>query len=382
VEVLVQIKEPHTIALVSEKGRTGPVGDGYPRTVLMTVKCEGEAVDAVQLPVERSCCAPPIEDYRNLSIDNKRLIVFNETDDDFRVNNRIFNEDRIDTRVALGMVEEWTIRNATDELHQFHIHQMDFQMVEMNGKPVEFTGHRDNIIVPIRGEEKLIMPFTDPVMVGNFVYHCHIVEHEDGGMMAIIQVYDPANPDAIPAPWEHVVVPPANSQAQGGPIELMDQDGREWKSQLTDAHLMLVTFGYTRCKYACPRTQTLLSQTMGVLGDDAKRVQPVIVTIDPQRDTVAIMHEYVEGAGFPLIGLTGTAADIARVAGQFGVAYQPLPMQPDGSYGMSHSTDVFLTTRDGRVVDRFDLITPAEKIAQRSREALGAQASLTEGGVR
>jgi FtsP/CotA-like multicopper oxidase with cupredoxin domain/cytochrome oxidase Cu insertion factor (SCO1/SenC/PrrC family) len=370
VEVMVQFPAEGKYNLKTEQVRTGPAGDGYPATELVTVDVKGDAVTPISLPIAKDCCINPVQDLRTLPINEKRLIVFNETDTDFRVNNRIFDENRIDTRVPLGNVEEWTIRNATDELHQFHIHQTDFQITEINGKPVEFTGHRDNFVIPIRGEVKFIIPFTNPVIVGNFVYHCHIIEHEDGGMMATIQVYDPKNPDAVPAPWEHIVTPPADVQAKGGPIHLTDQQGDAWTGENTKAELLLVSFGYTHCKGVCPRTQGIINETMKQLSSLAGQVQPVLVTIDPQRDTPARMQKYTEDTGTNLVGLTGTDAEIAIVAREFGVSYQKLPTQPDGSYGMSHSSDLFLTTRDGQIIERFELITPAAEIAQRARQAL------------
>jgi FtsP/CotA-like multicopper oxidase with cupredoxin domain len=115
VEAMVQFPTASEYVLKTEKVRTGPAGDGYPATDLTTILCEGPAVKPVALPQARAaCCAGSVEDYTKLNIDNKRLIVFNETDSDFRVNDKIFDEDRIDTRVALGTVEEWTISHSTD----------------------------------------------------------------------------------------------------------------------------------------------------------------------------------------------------------------------------------------------------------------------------
>lgn len=330
----------------------------------------GAAVKPIELPIARDCCARPIEDLRDLKIDRRRLIVFNETDTDFRVNNLVFNEDRIDTRVPLGSVEEWTVRNATDELHQFHIHQVDFQVTEINGKPVEFTGHRDNFVIPIRGEVKMIIPFTNPVIVGNFVYHCHIIEHEDGGMMATIQVYDPKDPDAVPEPWEHIVTPPANTRAGGGPIHLTDQRGQPWRGEDADADLLLVSFGYINCTGACPRTLSLLHETLDLLKDSSPHVQPVMISIDPARDSPQSLRKYAEQSDINLVGLTGSEAEVQSVAREFGVAIKKLPADRDGSYGMSHSTEVFLATPDGRIIERFELTTPAETIAQRACLAL------------
>lgn len=371
VEIMVQFDSPGAFVLATHKVRTGPAGDGNSAVELVKVVCEGEAVATpAALPMDRDCCARPIEDYRDDAISAKRLIVFNETDTDFRVNNRVFNENRIDTRVPLGSIEEWTVRNATDELHQFHIHQTDFQITEINGKPVEFTGHRDNFIIPVRGEVKMIIPFTNPVIVGNFVYHCHIMEHEDGGMMATIQVFDPANPDGVPPPSEHVVSPPADANARGGPIHLTDDRGRPWRGEDARADLLLVSFGYSHCNGACPRTVGLLHDTLNALGAERDRVQPVMVSIDPQRDDVARLREYVEESNGGFIALTGDARQIAQVAGEFGVAYQRQPAKADGSYGLSHSTNLYLTTRDGRVLARFELTDAAERIADEARAKL------------
>jgi FtsP/CotA-like multicopper oxidase with cupredoxin domain len=104
------------------------------------------------------------------------------------IDGKTFDPNRIDTRVRLGAVEEWTIRNESDELHDFHIHQGSFQLVEVNGKPQPLDGYYDTINLPMRSEIKIIIPFTDPTMLGKFVYHCHLLAHEDKGMMATIEV--------------------------------------------------------------------------------------------------------------------------------------------------------------------------------------------------
>jgi FtsP/CotA-like multicopper oxidase with cupredoxin domain len=130
-----------------------------------------------------------VEDLRP-KVTNRRTIVFSESQDGdtFFVDRKQFDMNRTDVRVKLGAVEEWTIRNDADELHSFHIHQTAFQLVEINGVPQSPDDHRDIVDVPVRGEVKVIIPFTDPVIVGRFVYHCHILSHEDRGMMATIEV--------------------------------------------------------------------------------------------------------------------------------------------------------------------------------------------------
>jgi FtsP/CotA-like multicopper oxidase with cupredoxin domain len=93
--------------------------------------------------------------------------------------------------VPLGSVEEWTVRNDTDDLHVFHIHQLGFQVVAVNGAAVPFEGRVDTVRVPERGTVTLRMAFTDKLIVGRFMFHCHVLKHEDKGMMGQIEVFDP-----------------------------------------------------------------------------------------------------------------------------------------------------------------------------------------------
>jgi FtsP/CotA-like multicopper oxidase with cupredoxin domain len=94
-----------------------------------------------------------------------------------------------------GDVEDWIVENRTRELHAFHIHQLHFMLVEWNGVPVDEPFLRDTINVAYWDGKskqypsvKLRMDFRDPNTIGTFVYHCHLLEHEDGGMMGVIQV--------------------------------------------------------------------------------------------------------------------------------------------------------------------------------------------------
>jgi FtsP/CotA-like multicopper oxidase with cupredoxin domain len=100
--------------------------------------------------------------------------------------------------VRQGDVEDWTIENRTRELHAFHIHQVHFLMTMWNGVPLEEPYLRDTINVaywdgqsPQYPSVTLRMDFRDPAIVGTFVYHCHLLEHEDGGMMGTIEVLPP-----------------------------------------------------------------------------------------------------------------------------------------------------------------------------------------------
>jgi len=108
-----------------------------------------------------------------------------------------------DIVVRQGDVEDWIIENRTAELHDFHIHQLHFQLVEWSGLAINEPFLRDTVNVPYYNGRmlqypsvRLRMDFRDPNIVGTFVYHCHILEHEDGGMMGRIRV-EPANTPSV-----------------------------------------------------------------------------------------------------------------------------------------------------------------------------------------
>jgi FtsP/CotA-like multicopper oxidase with cupredoxin domain len=97
--------------------------------------------------------------------------------------------------VQQGDVEDWIIENRTTELHAFHIHQLHFALIAWNGVTVNEPFLRDTVNVPYFSDRMLQYPsvrvrmdFRDPDAIGTFVYHCHLLEHEDNGMMGIIRV--------------------------------------------------------------------------------------------------------------------------------------------------------------------------------------------------
>jgi FtsP/CotA-like multicopper oxidase with cupredoxin domain len=183
--------------LRAEPFDTGPDGDAYPGQLLATVASRGPPVARIALP----SAFPIVPDLRDDAIDVRRTIVFADTDDPnvFTINGKPYDHHCIDTVVELGNVEEWTIQNTATEAHVFHIHQVDFQVTEINGEPQPFTGYQDTLnLLPADDSgpsvTKVIIPFDDPIILGEFVYHCHIVQHADQGMMANIAVIDPAAP--------------------------------------------------------------------------------------------------------------------------------------------------------------------------------------------
>jgi FtsP/CotA-like multicopper oxidase with cupredoxin domain len=105
--------------------------------------------------------------------------------------------------VKQGDVEDWIIENRSTELHAFHIHQIHFLLLDWSGIAVNETFLRDTVNVPFFNSRmlkypsvRLRMDFRDPNTIGTFVYHCHLLEHEDGGMMGLIRVEPADNPKA------------------------------------------------------------------------------------------------------------------------------------------------------------------------------------------
>jgi FtsP/CotA-like multicopper oxidase with cupredoxin domain len=103
-----------------------------------------------------------------------------------------------DLTATQGTVEDWVIENRATESHAFHIHQLHFQLLERNGRAVRESALRDTVELPFwdgKSETypsvRIRMDFRDPNIVGTFLYHCHILEHEDGGMMGSIEVTPP-----------------------------------------------------------------------------------------------------------------------------------------------------------------------------------------------
>jgi FtsP/CotA-like multicopper oxidase with cupredoxin domain len=184
---------------------TGPTGDPNPAVELGSLVSQGppmdRSADVARLAATRDLPYPVTEINAILRhpITGRRTFTFSESADGktFFINGKQFDPNRVDTRVRLGDVEEWTLMNSTGEQHNFHIHQTDFLVTEINGvaRPPYQLHDTMNLPYAVNGKPgvvKILVPFTDPLSVGRFVYHCHILEHEDGGMMAVIQV-DPAD---------------------------------------------------------------------------------------------------------------------------------------------------------------------------------------------
>ena len=104
----------------------------------------------------------------------------------FYIDGKQFDATRVNVAAKLGTTEEWTIKNISEEAHPFHIHVNDFIVTEVNGKPYQARSEQDVVPLPPKGEVKIRMHFNR--FVGTYVFHCHILAHEDNGMMGIVDI--------------------------------------------------------------------------------------------------------------------------------------------------------------------------------------------------
>ena len=152
----------------------------------------------------------------------------------------------------------------------------------------------------------------------------------------------------------------------GGPFTLTDQDGKTRTDGDFRGEFMLVYFGYTYCPDLCPTQLQAISDALEALGDKARTVQPIFVTIDPERDSAATMKQYVSHFSPRLIGLTGTPEQVAAVAKAYRVYYAKVPAKGGGKddYLMDHSGLVYLIGPDGRYLTHFTPQTTAAQMAK------------------
>jgi FtsP/CotA-like multicopper oxidase with cupredoxin domain len=183
-DVLVRWPRPGTYRLLTLPMSTGTDGDAYPGRRLATIEVGGpRAPDA---PLPRSLA--PLPRLAQAHVDRVRHLTFSEDEprNRFFIDGRRFDATRVDQVVRLGATEEWVIRNTSRELHPFHLHVDDFQVIAVDGRPYHARSLQDTVTLPIGGTVRIRMRFRD--YTGAFVYHCHILAHEDAGMMGIVDV--------------------------------------------------------------------------------------------------------------------------------------------------------------------------------------------------
>ncbi|HEX8363301.1 MAG TPA: multicopper oxidase family protein [Longimicrobium sp.] len=134
---------------------------------------------------------------------NRHTFTYQFIGDSAGVNDSIYAPNHPPVSMPWGQVQEWTIVNQTQNLHTFHIHQTDFAVMTVNGRPANEGRLRDNIPIGVHrdasgnvvGDTVVIRFVFEPIAAGPFVFHCHVLQHEDEGMMHNVCVYDPTDPN-------------------------------------------------------------------------------------------------------------------------------------------------------------------------------------------
>jgi len=156
----------------------------------------------------------------------------------------------------------------------------------------------------------------------------------------------------------------------GGPFTLTDQDGGRRSLSDFRGKLVLLYFGFTYCPDVCPTDLMAVGNLVRSLGPEGDQLQPVFVTLDPERDTRDILRAYATSFHPRFISLSGTEDEIRRVATSYKVCFEKVRPPGTGTYFIDHSAYVFLLDRDGRFITLFPPGTPQERMAVMVREQL------------
>ena len=159
----------------------------------------------------------------------------------------------------------------------------------------------------------------------------------------------------------------------GGPFALIDHLGRERRDTYFRGSLMLIYFGYTFCPDVCPTALQVMSVALDELGQDGKAVQPILITIDPERDTVAHLRKYLTNFHQRMIGLTGPVEAVVSAARAYRVYFAKSKTEGGAAaastdYLMDHTSIVYLMDRDGRYITHFTHKTDAGAMAATIRK--------------
>jgi protein SCO1/2 len=142
--------------------------------------------------------------------------------------------------------------------------------------------------------------------------------------------------------------------AVGGPFQLEDQNGKPVSDTDMKGKPFLVFFGFTHCPDICPTTLFDISQVMKSLGPDADRTGALFITVDPERDTPAVLKDYLSNFDPHLRGLTGDRPAIDAAIKAYRVYARKVPLQ-NGDYTMDHTAVVYLMDKNGNFVAPFDV---------------------------
>ncbi len=163
------------------------------------------------------------------------------------------------------------------------------------------------------------------------------------------------------------------SEPRTGPFDrqfsLVDDRGNAVDQSIFRGHPALVYFGYTHCPEACPTTLYEVADWLGTLGDQGRALKAYFFSIDPERDTQEVMHDYVTAFSSRIMGITGTPEEMRKVSDGWFIHAAKLPSE-DGNYHMSHTVSLLLIGADGRLKGLIPYGTDRDEALAKIRDVL------------
>ncbi len=151
----------------------------------------------------------------------------------------------------------------------------------------------------------------------------------------------------------------------GGDFTLTDQNGKQVSNKDFSGKYMLVFFGFTNCPMICPTELLTMTEGLKLLGQDAKKMAPIFITVDPERDTPERMKEYLKNYHPAIVGLSGKKEDIEKVEKAYKVFASKVPNKEDKqNYNVDHSAYTYLMGPDGKFITHFNSNGAADKLAE------------------
>jgi protein SCO1/2 len=165
----------------------------------------------------------------------------------------------------------------------------------------------------------------------------------------------------------------APTRDYGGAFILVDHHGKTVMDEAFRGKYMLISFGYTHCPDICPALLMDMANVVNALGPDGQSIQPVFVTLDPARDTPAVLADYVSSFSPRMIGLTGPEELVGDVLRKYRIKVQKQPSE-NGDYSIDHTAAIFLMGRDGHFLERFNSGVKTAEMVEAIRARLKADA--------
>lgn len=163
----------------------------------------------------------------------------------------------------------------------------------------------------------------------------------------------------------HERKPTPATSVNPGSFTLVDHNGSQVTDRSYHGKFVMIFFGYTFCPDVCPTELTIIADALDAIGPLANEVQPILISVDPKRDTPEVLAEYVSSFHPGLVGLTGSRAEIDRLVKAYKAYYKIQDKYDQVDYAIDHTALTYLLDREGKFVTTFPYAMEAEKVAEK-----------------